>query len=606
MKDNLSSILVLDFGGQYAHLIANRIRNLGAYSEIVANDISAEEIKKKNIAGVIFSGGPSSIFEEGSPRVDNKIFDLNIPILGICYGHQLISDYFEGEIKTSKLQEFGKAFINLKKRSSITNNMSDKSVMWMNHGDEVVKLPKGFDIIASTENCEVAGMENKEKNIYGIQFHPEVTHSEEGGILLKNFIGICGLKNSWSIDDFITEKVNEIKNKCGNKKVFLLVSGGVDSSVCLALLTKALGEDNVFGCLIDHGMMRKNEANEVKKMIGDAGFNSLHIENSEDLFLDDLKGVFNPEDKRVSIGNNFLKVQEEVSNKLGLNPQEWILSQGTIYPDTIESGVTKNSSKIKTHHNRVEKIQKMIDENKIIEPISDLYKDEVRVLGYKLGLPKELIERHPFPGPGLGVRVLCAKEELILTNSQKIEEKNSNYYENLKFKILPIKSVGVQGDSRSYKHPIVIFDNKKYFSWDLYKNISIDIPNQYPEINRVLLSIYSSNEDFNYTVKKSEMTKDRIKVLQLCDKIVRDSIYGDEKCRDIWQFPVVLAPVFLDGGESIILRPISSENAMTAESFELPELVIKDIVKKINKFVPEIKSIFYDLTSKPPGTIEWE
>jgi GMP synthase (glutamine-hydrolysing) len=606
----MKSILVLDFGGQYAHLIANRIRNLGSYSEIVSNDISVNEIDKKKVSGIIFSGGPSSIFEKNSPKIDNNIFLLGIPILGICYGHQLISNYFGGEIKTSKLQEFGKSYINFSKDSEITKNMKSNSVMWMNHGDEVIKLPKGFDIIISTKNCEIAGMENKEQKIYSVQFHPEVSHSEEGDILLKNFISICGLDNSWSIDNFIDNKINEINKKCNGKKVFLLVSGGVDSTVCLALLSKALGEKNVFGCLIDHGMMRQNESNEVEKMLTNTGFNSLHIENAESLFLNDLKNTFDPECKRISIGNNFIKIQELVSNKLGLNPSDWILSQGTIYPDTIESGSTKNSSKIKTHHNRVAKIQKMIDENKIIEPISDLYKDEVRTLGYKLGLPKELIERHPFPGPGLGVRILCAEKGSILDNYKNIEKILSNNYENINLKVLPIKSVGVQGDSRSYKHPISIFDNenisRNYFNWDFYKKIAVDIPNKYPEINRVLLNIYSSKDEYNYIVRKSEITKDRIKILQNCDKIVRDIIFDNKKCDNIWQFPVILAPLFLDGGESIILRPISSENAMTADVVELPNNIINEIVYKINNFVPEIKSIFYDLTSKPPGTIEWE
>lgn len=603
------SIFVLDFGGQYAHLIANRIRRCGAYSEIVPSNISAKELKEKKPAGIIFSGGPHSVFENNSPQADPDILELGIPILGICYGHQLIATIYDGEVTGADTQEFGKAELQSatnNKEYSIMKGIPSGAIMWMNHGDEVTKVPSGFEIISSSEDCEIALMGNTKKHIYGAQFHPEVTHSEYGMQFLENFVEICGAKGSWTIGNFIEEEIEKIQEQCKGKKVFLLVSGGVDSSVCFALLTKALGKDRVFGCLVDHGMMRLNEAEEVKKMLSDAGFNDLHVEYAAQKFLKSLQGVFSPEEKRIKIGEDFLNLQAEITERMNLNPDEWILGQGTIYPDTIESGGSKHASKIKTHHNRVERIEKMIEEGKVIEPIAELYKDEVREVGRELGLGNTLISRHPFPGPGLGVRVLCTEKEDLLKDATEREKRIQKKYPEFEARVLPIRSVGVQGDSRSYRHPVVLFSESGNFSFTKIGKIATEISNNDPELNRVLVNLFAEKApDENFSVQRSEMTTERISLLQKADSIVRKSIAGRKDCEHIWQFPVVLAPVGI-GGESIILRPIESENAMTAVAAELPDEVLAKIIARIESEIPEIDFIFYDLTGKPPGTIEWE
>ncbi|MBI5414762.1 glutamine-hydrolyzing GMP synthase [Candidatus Peregrinibacteria bacterium] len=635
----MPSIAVLDFGAQYAHLIANRIRRLHAHSEIFPNDISAEKLQSKNIGGIILSGGPMSVFEENSPQVDPKIFELGIPVLGVCYGHQLIGYALGGKVVGGKVKEFGKSEFTPLKKEGIFQNFPDVSIAWMSHGDEIVELPKGFEIAGKTDDCAIAAMADFRKNIYGVQFHPEVTHTEWGMLLYKNFIHICGLENTWKIEDFLESEIAKIREQAEGKKVFLLTSGGVDSSVTFALLEKALGKNRVYGLFVDHGLLRKNEVKEVEEMLASAGFANLHVAREADRFLRNLKGVTDPEQKRKIIGNTFLDVQAEVSEKLNLNPDEWILGQGTIYPDTIESGGTRHASKIKTHHNRVERIQKLIEEGKIIEPVKDLYKDEVREVGRKLGLSEKIVARHPFPGPGLGVRILCVEKEDPLPNAEKIEQEIETKFPEISVQILPIKSVGVQGDARTYRHPLAIFP-KKELSWKELDNIATAIPNAWREVNRVILCISHSHRLENPVVQKSSLTKNRIEIAQEADAIVRKIL--DEESFDgkdrIWQFPVVLVPVSFGEGESIILRPIESTEAMTASFARMPMEVVQRMSNRILEITnyelritdnnqpesanplrePEgsseprtaysrrISAVFFDITNKPPGTIEWE
>lgn len=599
-----SPLVVFDFGGQYAHLIANRIRRLGAYSEIVPNDISATELRKKNPAGLIFSGGPHSVYDVQAPQIDPAVLQMGIPVLGICYGHQVIAQSLGGLVEGSPIHEFGKSKIEILNDEGIFEGIPQNSTMWMSHGDHVVKVPEGFIVSGKTKDCAIAAMSNTAKHIYGIQFHPEVTHSEKGMEVLKNFIRLCAVENTWDIGDVITDITKNIQQKCEGKKVFLLVSGGVDSSVCFALLSHALGKDRVFGCLVDHGMMRKDEANQVKKMLADAGFSDLHVENAQEKFLSALDGITAPEEKRKIIGNMFLQIQSEVSDRLELNPDEWIIGQGTIYPDTIESGGTRHSSKIKTHHNRVDKIQEMIALGKMVEPVADLYKDEVREVGRKLGLSSLLVDRHPFPGPGLGVRVLCAEKADPLSQDKEKTEAIEKAYQDLKAIVLPIRSVGVQGDGRSYRHPVVLSPQSEISFQELLQRAT-EISNTHPALNRVLLHVAGPFEE--YTIEPSYMTKDRITILQDADSIVREEIANHPECTYIWQFPVVLVPVYThDKKESLILRPIESENAMTATAAHLPQAVLDRIVSRMQLEVPSVGCIFYDLTGKPPGTIEWE
>lgn len=418
----MKKITILDFGGQYAHLIGTRLRKLGTFSDIKDTDTSAEELA--NSSGIILSGGPQSVYDPNSPSVDPMIFELGIPILGICYGHQLMNHLLGGKVEAGKVKEYGLAKINPNSDSPFLKNINSPSTVWMSHGDEVTQLADGFQLIASSEDCQNAAVANENRRFYGVQFHPEVTHSEQGNQLLANFIKICGTEKTWDLSNYLETEIEKIKTKVADKKVFMLVSGGVDSTVAFALLEKALGQDKVYGLFVDTGLMRYKERDEVEASLKSIGFNNLHIEERGDDFIGALKGKTEPEEKRKIIGDMFLKIQQEVSERLELNPEKWLLGQGTIYPDTIETGGTKHADKIKTHHNRVEAIQKLIEEGKVIEPLSDLYKDEVRAIGEMLGLPHAMVWRHPFPGPGLGVRILCTdKSETISEDLQKTEQK---------------------------------------------------------------------------------------------------------------------------------------------------------------------------------------
>ena len=425
----MKKITILDFGGQYAHLIGTRLRKLGTFSEIKESDTSATELA--DTSGIILSGGPQSVYDSQALQVDPKIFQLGVPVLGICYGHQLMNYVLGGQVLSGNVKEYGLAQLQEIKSSPFFENIQFPTVVWMSHGDEVQRLPKGFELIASSDNCEYAAVANGEKKFYGVQFHPEVTHTKAGSQILLNFIKICGTQSSWSLQDYLQTTIQNIKNQVGDKKVFLLVSGGVDSTVAFALLEKALGKDKVYGLFVDTGLMRYDERNEVQKALTEVGFDNLHIEERGADFFEALKNKYEPEEKRKTIGNLFLKIQEEVSERLKLDSTEWLLGQGTIYPDTIETGGTKNADKIKTHHNRVEAIQKLIDEGKVIEPLKDLYKDEVRAIGEMLELPHAMIWRHPFPGPGLGVRILCSDKKEKLSSELMKAEAEINQFINL-------------------------------------------------------------------------------------------------------------------------------------------------------------------------------
>lgn len=601
-------IAVLDFGGQYAHLIANRIRRLGVYSEILDNDI--DHSKLQNYKGIILSGGPQSVNAPDAPKCDPKLFDLGIPILGICYGHQLMNHELGGAITPGKTQEYGLAELSIVKNIGIFKGLSSHSRVWMSHFDIVNKIAPGFEIIGSTSDCASAALANIEKNFYSIQFHPEVTHTHQGMKILDNFLNICDAKRDWSIEQFIQEEIERIKNKIGEKKVFLLVSGGVDSTVCFALLEKALGKGKVFGLLVDTGLMRLNEASVVKTYLNKAGFTNLHVANKRDEFFEKLKEKSSPEEKRKIIGDLFWKIKEEVAEELGLNPNNWIMGQGTIYPDTIESGGTKHADKIKTHHNRVDLVQEMIKAGKVIEPIAELYKDEVRYLGEQLGLPYKMVWRQPFPGPGLGVRILCtsAEEKNNLSDfthiNNQIEDlvKQEFQLNDIQARVLPSKSVGVQGDERTYRHPVALFTSLK--DWKKLEKISTLITNNVPEVNRVILTL--SGKPSNFVLNIADINPERVSLLQRIDSSVTNIMETAPDDYGIWQFPVVLVPTSTTPNkESIVLRPIVSTEAMTASFAEIDWEVISKLTSKINE-EDAITHIFYDLTHKPPGTIEWE
>lgn len=600
----MDKIVVLDFGGQYAHLIANRIRKLGVFSEIKEGNVSALELK--NYKGIIMSGGPASVSAADSVKCDPTVFEMGLPILGICYGHQLVGHFLGGEVKKGQVSEYGQAKVKFLKREGVFEGVSEEESVWMSHFDQVVKAPEGFEIVASTCDCPIAAMMNKEKRIYTLQFHPEVTHTPCGMGILENFVRLTGALREWNIENYIEQILAEIKEKVGMRKVFLMISGGVDSTVAFSLLAKALSKDHVYGLFVDTGFMRMGERKEVETALKAIGVDNLHVYDGADKYFAALEGVYEPEEKRKIIGDLFIDIQQEVSQQLGLNPDEWMLGQGTIYPDWIETGGSRHADKIKTHHNRVERIQKLEVEGKVIEPLVQLYKDEVRLVGEKLGLPHKLVWRHPFPGPGLAVRCLCAKEEDWSENFDKLNSSLNEVAKEEGFTatVLPIKSVGVQGDERTYRHPVLLCGESR--DWHRLNTLATRLTNQCHDINRVLLCLNACKVT-DLRIQKNYMTRERILTIQQADKVAMDYIAEAQIDKEIWQFPTVLLPLILNNGngESIVLRPVESQEAMTANFYPMKERHLTELVKRLSS-LQGISGIFYDITNKPPGTIEWE
>ncbi len=498
------TIIILDFGSQYTQLIARRVRESKVYCEILPFNADPDSFKDKNLKGIILSGGPSSVFDEGAPVCDKKVFELNVPILGICYGLQLLAYFFGGKVEKSKSREYGKAIIKIEEHKDLFKGFKKKLQVWMSHGDFVSKLPRGYKKLASSENIPFAAVKNPKNKIFGVQFHPEVAHTQNGIKIIQNFLyDICGCHGDWTPESFIQSTVKETKEKVGNEKVVLGLSGGVDSSVCALLVNKAIGKQ--LSCIfVDNGLLRKNEAQQVKEAFKEFDMNIIFM-NASDKFLSRLKGVIDPEEKRRIIGRTFIEVFEEEANKIG---GVKFLAQGTLYPDVIESTSFKGpSATIKTHHNVGGLPEEMNLE--LIEPLRELFKDEVRRIGKELKLPDNILGRHPFPGPGLAVRILgeITRERLdILREADEIfiqELKSSRYYQKVWQAfcvLLPVQSVGVMGDERTYENVVALravtsLDGMTadwaHLPYDLIGKISNRIINQVKGINRVVYDVSS-------------------------------------------------------------------------------------------------------------------
>ncbi len=496
-------VLVINFGSQYVQLIARRVRELGVYSEIVSWDVSLQEIKEKNPYGIIFSGGPASVYQEGAPLPDPRIYQLGVPVLGICYGLQVIAHQLGGRVEPSEKQEYGRAKLRIVKRDKIFKGIPDETDVWMSHADKVVELPPGFETLAVSDNSPHAVIANRERTIYGFQFHPEVVHTRYGKEFLRNFLyGVCRAERNWEMGNFIEEKIEEIRRTVGDSRVVAALSGGVDSTVAAVLTHRAIG-DRLHCFFIDHGLLRLGEREEVERNLRKLGLPLTVVDASRE-FLSRLRGVEDPEEKRKIIGRTFIEVFEREASKI--EGAEFLL-QGTLYPDVVESAGIKGSAKIKTHHNVGGLPERM--KLKLLEPFRELFKDEVRKIGELLGIPKEILGRHPFPGPGLAIRIIGEVNEEDLATLRKadaifIEElKKEGLYDKVwqAFAVLlPIRSVGVMGDVRTYEKVVALRAVESVdgmtadwarLPYDFLDRVMRRIINEVKGINRVVYDISS-------------------------------------------------------------------------------------------------------------------
>ena len=510
------AILVLDFGGQYCHLIGRRIREYGVYSEIVSHDITPDEIRtlneKFNVKGLILSGGPASVYEANAPRLDPRILEINLPVLGLCYGHQLIAKIVSGKVEPAVCKEYGIAHVTIDKAVGVLKGLSEKEKVWMSHGDTVFSMPSDYEVLAHTENCPAAAFTHREKPIYGLQWHPEVVHTENGVLMLRNFVfEVCKCEANWKMEDIIEKMVREIRADVGDGKAVIGLSGGIDSSVATALAARALN-NRLTAVFVDHGFMREGEPEEIREAFQNFKINFV-VANAQERFMEKLKGVTDPEEKRKIIGEEFIRVFEKRAESTGAE----YLIQGTIYPDRIESGFKKHSDKIKTHHN-VAGLPAKIKFKRIVEPLRDLYKDEVRKVAKMLSLPKEIVYRQPFPGPGLAVRII------------------------------------------------------------------------------------------------GELNEEKVRIAKNADQIVREEIEKSGLEENLWQYFAVLTDVKATGvkgdarayGYVIAVRTVESREAMTANFAKIPYPILEKISTRIANEIPEVTRVVYDITHKPPATIEWE
>ena len=624
-------IVVLDFGSQYAHLIAKRFRMLGYYSEIALPSSPLDTFT--DAKGIVFSGGPSSVYDENTPEFNPDILGLDIPILGLCYGHYMVQQGYGGKVGKAEVGEFGFAELHFadgmngsSARCPLFKGIDDGQQVWMSHQDGVLEMGAGFELVGSTKDCPFAATQNLQKKRFSLQFHCEVKDTPCGNQIFQNFAGFCGMQKNWDQDTVLSIILENIKKEAEGHNVLLFLSGGVDSTITFALLNKALGQERVLGLHIDNGFMRKNESANVAAAYRKFGFTNFIVEDASESFLAAVAGLTDPQKKRMAVGENFITVRNAVTGRQHLD-DSWLLAQGTLYPDIIESGGTKNSHTIKTHHNRVAGIQELIAKGLIIEPIRDLYKDEVRAIGKKLGLPDELVMRHPFPGPGLSINVLCSSgkpdaksaEELPLAQKELDEIKLGMFCghcsASLKRSILPVRSVGVQGDFRTYRFPALLtfadegggfyhFPDKR----EKLEDCSSTITNKAKYINRTCIRLYQKPgiSDADMKIQEGYCDRRRLDQLREVDNIVLTELHKSGWYEKIFQHLTIDLPYASAADRaSFVLRPVISEDVMTARFALLPKEVLEAIVHKIAA-LPFVDALYFDATNKPPATFGWE
>ncbi len=577
-------ITVLDAGGQYCHLIARRVREFGIYADVCPSDTPAAALAGRR--GIIVSGGPSSVYDPGSPSMDTAILASPAAVLGICYGQQLMAHLLDGAVRPGERGEYGLARLEIESPSALFDGLEPHQQVWMSHRDVVEAVPSGFSVLARTETCAVAAMADPARRLYAVQFHPEVVHTRRGREILSNFLfRVCGCEKDWDPRARIPLIERSIREAAGGRKVFFFVSGGVDSAVAYTLCRRALGEGRVQGAYVDTGLMREAETESVER-----AFPALGIVREQDAFLGALAGVSDPERKRLIIGEMFVDVQERILQSGRYLEEDWILGQGTIYPDTIESGGTAQADLIKTHHNRVAGIRRLIEANRVVEPLRSLYKDEVRAVGRELGLPGEILDRHPFPGPGLAIRCLCSE------TTAGLERLEDGW-------LIPVRSVGVQGDSRSYRAALLLDDPA---TDEDPRERATTIINRLTSINRVVAMLRSHARPEQMQVSPGGLTPDRLDRLRRADAIVRRLSHEHGFDGKVWQFPVVLIPLGRPGQpDSVVLRPVDSVDGMTAQAVMIEAPLADRICSELLE-VDGVCAVLHDLTHKPPATIEWE
>ena len=602
-------IAVVDFGGQYAHLIATKVRRANVLAEIRQPEDPTEAFA--DYQGIILSGSPAlAAFGEDSDW-NKGILDLDLPIVGFCFGHQEIAKHYGGAVVHGK-QEWGHADLHIAREHPLFAGLDQVEQVWMSHFDSVTAVGPDFEELGHTVLGEgsaphrYAAIASDKLRRYGLQFHPEVDDTLHGDTMIANFVlNICGCRPTWTMDSFVQDEIARIKAQVGDGSVFLLASGGVDSTVAAKLFAEAIGPDRLELLHVDNGLMRKDESAAVVEMFKEFGLGeNFHFIDASETFLAALTGKIEPEEKRRAIGDTFIEVFESEARRLGIT--DHLLGQGTIYPDTIETGGTKRADTIKTHHNRVPIIEEMIAAGKVIEPLSDLYKVEVRELGEMLGIPHDMIWRHPFPGPGLGVRLLCSDGSIsdadqLAKIAPAVDGAATQY--GLKAAPLPIKSVGVKADLRSYEHPVLFHGDA---DWATLKKLSGQVFKNVGGLNRALWNLGDTMPG-SFLPLAAGMTRDRLDLLRECDHLMMEGLRRHGLYEEVWQCPTVLVPLEIDGKgqEFCILRPILSERAMTATAAELPAALLDELRRDILA-LPGISGLAYDLTSKPPGTIEWE